>query len=331
VRFKVKRLVKLISGLLVLAGVVLSATGQMEALFNKCGLATISDSNNRYLKESFDRSVKGFLVLSAIKSGLAVLEGSEVGVGFNLEVGDIVQSIYDYVDIAWKTALAGGTVLLLMRLVLQTIQLFDHWFLFATLLISMILFLLTWLLPGFTRSCRFLKECLLFITVLTIALYIILPGSIAGAAFLSKKITRPLVEEAHKGFEKLEDELTLEELMKRFFGGNGKEGSLWSCLDIKAKLEDSKAAIIKMAAYLKRITRDLAIWTIKLIAGYLFDCIVFPLAFFVAVYILTKTLLTYLFGIRKDQTLREDFDLVLGKYYGQRRAQTGSEQLQGTR
>ncbi|MDY6974201.1 MAG: hypothetical protein SV775_18080 [Thermodesulfobacteriota bacterium] len=316
-RLRIKQQTKFISGMLLLIGVVLSATGQMEGMFNRCGLAAISEANNCYLKESFDRSVKGFLVLSGIKSGLAVLEGSEVGVGFNLEVGDIVQSTYDYVDIAWKTALAGGCVLLLMRLVLQTIQLFDHWFLFASMLVAMTLFLLTWLLPAFTRSCRFVKECLIFTLVLTIVLYIIMPASIAGAAFLSKRITLPLVEEANKGFERLENELTPEVLVKKFSTGNRKEESLWSSLDIKSKLEDIKDGFLMMANYLEQVTRDLAVWTIKLIAGYLFDCIVFPLAFFVAVYILTKTLLTYLFGIRTAQTLGNDFDLALGRYYGQ--------------
>ena len=60
------------------------------------------------------------MILSAIKSGVAVLERSRVSIAFNLQVGDIVQSIYDYVDIAWKSALAGCTILFLMRMVLQT-------------------------------------------------------------------------------------------------------------------------------------------------------------------------------------------------------------------
>ena len=122
---------KSIAMLVLLLAAVFTATGHLDLLVNTCGGAVLSDSNRAYLDESFDRSMKGFLVLSAIKGGLAVLEGSEVGVGFNLEVGDIVQSVYDYVDVAWKTALAGGTILLLIQLILQTIQLFDHWCLFS--------------------------------------------------------------------------------------------------------------------------------------------------------------------------------------------------------
>ena len=55
------------------------------------GMGMVTDSNREYLTEAFDRSLVGFLVLSGIKSGLAIIEGSEVGIGFNLEIGDIVQ------------------------------------------------------------------------------------------------------------------------------------------------------------------------------------------------------------------------------------------------
>jgi len=314
---KSKQLFKPILAFLLLVLVILSSMEYLDALFNRCGLTAISDSNNRYLQESFDRSVKGFLVLSTIKAGLAVLEGSEVGVGFNLEVGDIVQPIYDFADLAWRTALAGGTVLLLMRLVLQTIQLIDHWFLFAMLLAGLLLFFLSWVLPGLKKSSRILKECLLFITTLTVALYIILPVSISGAAFLSNKITRPLLDEAQQGFESLEQDLSPVTLNKRFFPDKGEDESLWSRLDFKSKLANCKTAILNMARWLKNITSDFAIWTIKFIAGYLFDCIIFPLAFFVVVYILTKSLMRYLFGIQQHQTLREDLDIVLSKYYNQ--------------
>ncbi len=315
---------KSIIALVLLCATFFAATGHLDVLIHKCGGSVITDTNKEYLEESFDRSMKGFLVLSAIKAGLAVLEGSEVGVGFNLEVGDIVQSIYDYVDVAWKTSLAGGTILLLIQLVLQTIELFDHWCLFSLLLTALLLFLLSWLLPKQKRLNRILKECLLFVSVLTVALYLILPVSIAGAAFLSKQITRPLVEEAQQGFESIQQDLTPAALNKRFFPESQKEDSLWSRLDFNAKLQNCKDAIMEMAEYLKRITEDFAIWTIKIIAGYLFDCIIFPLAFFIAVYILTKNLLAYLIGIRRDFTIREDFETVLARYYGKQDRRSNS-------
>ncbi|MBW1903352.1 MAG: hypothetical protein JRJ20_17270 [Deltaproteobacteria bacterium] len=304
------------AALILIAAAVLAATGHLDVLVDKSGGAILSDSNNTYLNDSFDRSMKGFLVLSAIKSGIAVIEGSGIGVGFNLEVGDIAQSIYDYVDVAWKTALAGGTVLLLIQLMLQTMQLIDHWCLFALLLVVLSLFLLRWFFPKQERLNRILREALMFVSVLTIAFYMILPLSIAGAAFLSKQITQPLVTEAQQGFESLQEELTPRALDERFFPGSQSDDSLWSYLDLRAKLQNSREAIIKMAQYVKEITEDSAIWTIKIIAGYLFDCIIFPLAFFVVGYILTKNLLAYVIDIRREHSVRKDFEMILAKYYG---------------
>ena len=88
-----------------------AVTGILDKSIGFFGMQRLGEANDAYLQEAFDRSLSGFLILSGIKSGLAVIEGSEVGIGFNLEIGDIVQSVYDYVDIAWKTALAGGAVL----------------------------------------------------------------------------------------------------------------------------------------------------------------------------------------------------------------------------
>ena len=98
-----------------------AATGMLDKSIGFFGMQRLGDANDAYLQDAFDRSLAGFLVLSGIKSGLAVIEGSEVGIGFNLEIGDIVQSVYDYVDIAWKTALAGGTFLLITRLSLEAV------------------------------------------------------------------------------------------------------------------------------------------------------------------------------------------------------------------
>jgi len=316
VEFNVKQLFKPFIAALLLIATIFAATGHLDRMINSIGLERLTRTNDQYLEESFNRSLKGFLLLSTIKSGVAVLEGSEVGVGFNLEVGDIVQSIYDYVDVAWRTALAGGTILLLTRIVLQTIQEIDCWFLFGSLLLCLMAFLLVWFLHQRERPYRLLKEFMLFLISITVALYLILPISIAGASYLSGKITRPLIEDAQSGFESIEKDFTPQSLNERFFPKEQEEDSLWSRLDFRAKLENSKQAIMSMALWLKEITGDFAVWTIKLVAGYLFDCIIFPLAFFIVVYILTKAFLSHFLGVSRQQNMREDMEAVLRRYYG---------------
>ena len=307
---QLKKVIKPCIALLLFVGIILSVTGHLDRLLGSLGLAKINQLNESYLEESFDKAFKGFLVLSAIKSGVAVLEGSEVGIGFNLEVGDIVQSVFDYVDTAWKTTLAAATILLLMRLILQTIQSIDHWFLFVTLNLGLVVFLFHWWLPRHRKPHQAIKEGLLFVGCLAVALYVLLPISVGGASYLSNRITRPLIEEAQSGFEKMEHDLTPSALNNRFFSEQAKE-SFWFFYDFKTRIVNSKQTILEMARWLKEITKDFAIWTIKLIAGYLFDCIVFPLAFFVLLYLLTKALLAYVFGINRRQSLKEDLSDIL--------------------
>lgn len=70
-------------------------------------------------KDSLDRSelraVSVFGVLSVLKTGLAVVEGSAI-VGF--EIGDLVQGPYDTVDFAWRLAVVAICGLEVERLLL---------------------------------------------------------------------------------------------------------------------------------------------------------------------------------------------------------------------
>lgn len=56
---------------------------------------------------TLERQTASFLLVSTLKSSLAVIEGSDVGIGFRLEVGDLIQSTYDLVDFTWKMLLYG--------------------------------------------------------------------------------------------------------------------------------------------------------------------------------------------------------------------------------
>jgi hypothetical protein len=70
--------------------------------------------------ETLQRDQATFLVITAIKTSLAVIEGSSVGVGFQLEVGDIAQPAYDYVDFFWEMFLYAFLVMGFYKLLLET-------------------------------------------------------------------------------------------------------------------------------------------------------------------------------------------------------------------
>ena len=58
-------------------------------------------------KLTLERESASLLMVSTLKSSLAMIEGSDVGIGLRVEVGDIVQSTYDLVDFTWKMLLYG--------------------------------------------------------------------------------------------------------------------------------------------------------------------------------------------------------------------------------
>jgi hypothetical protein len=252
---------------LLIAGILLTAFGVTERLLGTCGLDRLTSKNDAYLKSSFERSLRTFAVLSTIKVGLAVVEGTEVGVGFGLEIGDVVQAAYDYVDIAWRTVLAGGVILLGTRTLLEAASLLNHWLLAITLAAVALMLITQGAPPRFPRTHGALRQVGLFMTVLTTACYLILPLSIAGGAYLSSKITAPAIEEAESGLAALTEELFSEDQT-----ADGGLGSRWS--QIKDRLNHT-------ASYLKEKASELTVWILKLIAGYIFDCLVFPLVVFI--------------------------------------------------
>jgi len=311
-----KKMIKILILIALAAGTLAAAGGHLDRFIQKIGMTSITDSNQRYLKDSFDRATNGFIVLSAIKSGLAVIEGSEVGIGFNLELGDIVQSIYDYVDIAWKTALAGGTVLLLTRLALDAAARIDVIFLSAMLFFMTITLAVHWFLPHSPRVFRFFREGVLFSTVFTLTLYLVLPFSITGAAYLSQKISRPLVYESQEGFLSIQEEFSSDKLSQKFFPDRIEGKNSWyEKFDIPLNYKFIKAHFKSLQVYFKEQTEKIAVWTMKLIAAYLFDCIIFPLTFFIILFLFTRGTVRYLLGVSRSFGLRDDMDAIFLKHF----------------
>ena len=310
---KTKNIVAII---LLVVGVWLAATERVDRTLGSLGLQHLAENNDEYLKESMEKAVSGFLILSGIKTGLAIIEGSEVGIGFNLELGDVVQSVYDYVDIAWKTALAGGTVILLTRLVIQAVDMSDHWCLALTLVAAAVFCLIQLLKRRPDRAVRMARDAVFFLGVLSVVLYLVFPLSITAAALLSKQITDPLIRESQRSFESIQDEFSPEAINRRLFPDQAPQSQGWlSNLLLRGDTDQIKEYFREQAEYFKSKSRDIAIWTLQLIAGYLFDCIIFPLAFFLLLFVIAKSALLYFFEEHKQTTLHKELSKLVHSYH----------------
>ena len=299
-----KKIVRPLIILFLVAGIILSASGRSDRFIGKIGMERLSESNERYLQASFDRALKGFLAMSGLKMGLAVIKDSEAGisVGFStqLHIGGLVQSVYDYVDIAWKTLLAGSGILLGMRYILDALSLIDSPALAITLTILLAMLVLKWYFPSALRSYRLTRDLALIMTIITLSLYLVVPLSISGASLLSKQITAPSIIEAHKGVDSIKLEL--------FPETSGPEKGLYE------RLKGAKDRVEDVALYFKTRAREMTVWVIKIITGYVFDCIIFPLLLFVVLFWLLKSSASYAFGVNREEDFRKDLHEMLSKH-----------------
>ena len=306
---KRKNILRGVSIFFLLVAILLSATGYSDRLIGKIGMDRLNTSNETYLEKSFDRALKGFLALSALKMGLAVIKDSEagisVGVSTNIRVGGLLQSAYDYVDIAWMTLLAGTGVLLGMGYILDALALIDGPFLIATLLLLLVMLILKWFLPNAIKPYRFSRDMALVMTTVTISFYLLVPFSISGAAILSTYITAPAINEAQANMI----------FMKRQLFPDKKSSTEEG---IYGQLKDVKEYVGEVVTYMKTRARDMIIWVIKIITGYIFDCIVFPLLLFLILFKLVKSAAAYSFGLNKDDDFRTDLQSMLEKHYAKR-------------
>lgn len=274
--------------------------GWMDRGLNTCGLGYLNTTNERYLDSAFDRSLTGFLLLSTIKSGLAVVEGSEVGIGFNLELGDIVQPIYDYVDIAWRVALAGGSIIIGMQLALKGLRVIDQWALAIMGLMWVAYYLSSWYCPGKQWLSNGFRDAARFGVSLCLAVYLLLPLSVTGAAALSLKITQPVITTAHEELKAIGSNLSPTHISQHFLSNND-NGQGLSVQDLKSALANAGRGVRAFITYLKTETEHMATLTIQLVAAYLFDCILFPLLFAFIFLTVLKSGLRRIFEIKQPR------------------------------
>ena len=220
-------------------------------------------SNQTYIDESLEKSLVTFGVISAIKIGLAIIEGSEFGVGLGIEAGDIVQATYDYVNFAWKAVLLSSAVLLCTKYILMTIGYIDQWLIALTLLSILLLLLSKWFFVRKRFLINLLQDVSNYMIFISLGVLIIIPASISGGRFLSRKITEPSVKEAEKN---------LSVFRKAYFPDIEEEDKgLWS------EVKKIKIRISQVIKFLTHKTSEFSLWLLKIVAAYFFDTIIFPL------------------------------------------------------
>jgi hypothetical protein len=300
------RLVRPVAAVLLFSCIALSLSGAIPAAMDRLGLKSLKTSNERYLQGALEKTLTTFAVLSAVKVGLAVVQGSDVGIGFSLEVGDVVQSAYDYVDIAWRTMLVCAAVLLGTRYLLQAAVFIGPWFLAALFACLGVSVLLGWRRLRWKTPQGIVRDLALWAGLGAVLLYLVLPLSVAGGRILSERITRPAVEEARAGLSGVRQDMEL--------ASAPQGGGLWS------KFTEAKDRLAAVVRIVKTKAERLSEWILQLIAGLVFDCLVFPALLFLFLYGLTRKGGRYLIDFQKSRRFQADLVRAL-----ERRPEAGRE------
>jgi hypothetical protein len=298
--------VRSVAAALLLFLCVLSFTGNMDTAIDWTGRGHLRSANEAYLTEAFQKAISGFGVMSLLKAGLDIIEGSKVGASFGVtaqvEIGDAVQPAYDYVDIAWRTLLTGSVSLLGIRYILQATDFIDSYVLGFAFLIAAVAVIFSCFTKGFHQIRSIMRDILSLALVLVLALYYILPLSVWGASVLSRNITAPAITEAEQGFQQTQQELFPEPEADS-------KGTISTLMAIPERIS-------RIVTYLTQKSQDLVVWTIQLIAGYIFDCIVFPLTLFALLLWLTRGFIRYVFQKNFQKSLVDDIRGLLAPQRG---------------
>lgn len=248
-----------------LAGAVACFVGTLDEPIEWLQQHPLGQPADEHLDEALRQATVGFMTVSTIKAGLAVLEGSslnaQLGMGVSIQVGDVIQAIYDYVDIAWRTLFVAAVALLGLKLVLATAVDVAP-FVLGLFLVIGALVLLTNADGRFQRARAGGLDLVRTLPVLLIVLVFVLPASVLGASALSERLTAVMLEEAGAELEAVETVLAP---LHDPQGG-------WM-----ERMRDARDSLERLLTQLRSRGEALFLATLRLIVGYLFDCVVFPL------------------------------------------------------
>ena len=270
--------------IIVIVGILLCILGIMNKIFEFTIFNFFKNMTKPYLERAYEESKKLFITLSLLKGTTDVIEGSTVNVnvilGMNIQIGDLVQPIYDIIDILWKISLASVIVLKL-----ETI----YYEIFKMKLASILIFIsLVTYLP-YTFSKNMVTEALKKISKYTLLgltfIYILLPGTIllssAMSDYFEKEYKEPAVVRLNQSLDKLnkvKDDLFVMEQSKNIF-------------NIPGQIESTKNKFSNLGQEISNVSKDLADFTPVIIGITLLSYIIMPLLLLIFLYKLTKSLL----------------------------------------
>ncbi|MFP4380151.1 MAG: hypothetical protein ACLFUS_06590 [Candidatus Sumerlaeia bacterium] len=235
---------------------------------------------------------RAFLSISAIKGGVAVIEGSSVGVGFDLEVGDLVQPAHDYVDFVWKIFLWATAILMFYKLLLETgipgIGIY---------IVALGLFLFA-AAPIWEGQKRFLSNWGLRCVLVGLFVLYVIPVTLIASDLVARKYTEPVQAKQAERMESVQREFDHAKMdLLRF-----KESV--SITDPGGSIENIRNSFMTMVYSFTRLTRQGMSAFLYYILITVFELLIMPFLTAIVLYTVLKLILERSIPQRVEQGRR---------------------------
>ena len=265
----------------IITGIVLCIFGIMNRIFELTVFNFFRNLTLPYIKASYEESKKLFVTLSLLKGVADVIEGSTVNVsmilGMDIQVGDVIQPIYDIINAIWKVALASVVVLKLETIYFE---------IFKAKIGSFLIFLsLVAILPYMffnNRITEILKQISKYIILIFLFIYVMLPGGIllssAISSYFELEYKKPAIMKLDNSLDRLnrvKDDLFRLEQSKSIF-------------NIPGQIESAKNKIDNFGKEINNVSQDMIENTPVIIGIMLLSYIILPLIIIFLLYNLIK-------------------------------------------
>ena len=265
----------------IIIGIILYVFGIMNKIFELTIFNLFRNLTLPYIKASYEESKKLFITLSLLKGVADVIEGSTVNVsmilGMDIQVGDVIQPIYDIINAIWKVALASIVVLKIETIYFE---------IFKVKVGSFLIFLSLVIILPYTffknRITEILKQISKYIILVFLFIYIILPGGILLSSAISNyfelEYKRPAIIKLDNSLDRLnrvKDDLFKLEQSKSIF-------------NIPGQIESAKSRIDNFGKEINNVSQDMIESTPVIIGIMLLSYIILPLIIIFLLYNLIK-------------------------------------------
>lgn len=261
-----------------------SHKGYVTDKYKKYVFDNLKQKDVEYIERTGDNAADLFLKLSLAKGAVAVIEGSSINIdaviGGELEVGDIVQPIYDGIDIMWKIALLSTVSLKIQTILIKNT---DLSFLKFLLMLSAVL-----IIPFIVYSnsfTNFMARIGKSVVVVTLLAYFLLPISIYFNSIGTEYINNNYRNEAVKSLDN--EMLRLSEVKEKLFQMEQEQeekNHVFFGTGIKEKINAVKNKFLEVNIALKDISKNIINIIPIVVTVYIINTLLLPIGILFILY-----------------------------------------------